>query len=201
MASFADSKGLSLGVAIENRNDRIENRTFEEIEIAPIEIQTRKGPISFAIDEHNRLSTTVETLAGRSGEADVWRDWFSHRRDCGPICCGLGDQCRSLCDYQCNLSTCQGRGASGGIWPAPRTQQRSTGDQIQTEACVSLGRHKYCGQCAGPQQGGRGDGDRPPWPGGETGRGTARPPRVLWHRGSRPWSVWPGADPRRPSGA
>jgi len=59
MASFADSKGLSLGVAIENRNDRIENRTFEEIEIAPIEIQTRKGPISFAIDEHNRPDTTA----------------------------------------------------------------------------------------------------------------------------------------------
>ncbi|GBE44216.1 MAG TPA: acetyl-CoA C-acetyltransferase [Rhizobiales bacterium] len=32
-------------------------------EIVPVEIKTRKGPVSFAKDEHNRPDTTAETLA------------------------------------------------------------------------------------------------------------------------------------------
>lgn len=31
-------------------------------EIAPVEVKTRKGPVTFAKDEHNRPNTTVETL-------------------------------------------------------------------------------------------------------------------------------------------
>jgi acetyl-CoA C-acetyltransferase len=34
-----------------------------EVEIAPVPIQSRKGPIAFAKDEHNRPETTAETLA------------------------------------------------------------------------------------------------------------------------------------------
>ena len=34
-----------------------------EAEIVPVEIKSRKGPVSFAKDEHNRADTTVETLA------------------------------------------------------------------------------------------------------------------------------------------
>jgi len=34
-----------------------------ESEIVPVEIKTRKGPVAFAKDEHNRPDTTAETLA------------------------------------------------------------------------------------------------------------------------------------------
>jgi len=34
-----------------------------EAEITPVEVKTRKGPVAFARDEHNRPDTTAETLA------------------------------------------------------------------------------------------------------------------------------------------